>query len=102
MCICANQPTNGSAAFTTYMLGRIGMTTGSYVYADGAVSGRRLTTTAASNVGITTAGSAQHIALVTVASGSTLTAVTTCDNQWLNASGSANIPAWEWNITDAT
>jgi hypothetical protein len=103
ICVCSNQPTNGSGAFTTYMLARQALTTGCFVYADGTTSGRKITMSAYSNIPVTTAGSAQHVAWVTTAAASSaLNVVTTCDSQYLYTTGSVTVPAFSWEIADVT
>ncbi len=101
--VCSNQPTQGSAAMTTYMLASHALTTADYTFQNGVTNGRRLTISAQANIPVTTAGSAQHVCWVTTtASTSALHVVTTCDNQYLYTTGSVTCPTFDWEIADVT
>jgi hypothetical protein len=101
--VCANQPTNGSAAMTTYMLASHAITAADWTFQNGVTNGRRLTIAAQANIPVTTAGSAQHVCVVTTAAASSaLQVVTTCDSQYLYTTGSVTIPTWDWELADVT
>lgn len=64
-------------------------------------SGRKVTMTQQSNVAISAAGTANHVALTESAT-STILYVTTCTSQALATGGTVTIPAWKVNIQDPT
>ena len=102
-CVCSGSPATFTDAYTTLMLARATVTSGSFTKADDAtgVLGRKVTMTAYSGIAITNSGSALAVALVNAA-GSTLRYVTTCTSQWLVSGGTVDIPAWKIQIGDPT
>jgi hypothetical protein len=99
-CVCSGSPTTYTQAYTTNMLARIIVSSGSFVKADDA-SGRKVTMTAAPSVPITNSGFAEAVALVKVGD-TTLRYCTTCTGQQLTAGGTVDIPSWKINIADPT
>jgi hypothetical protein len=95
MCVCSGSPATFADAYTNLMLARTPMSSGSFAIADDATGalGRKLTMTASAGVPITNGGTALAVALVEVASGSTLRYVTTCTSQDLVALGTVDIPS---------
>lgn len=103
--ICSGEPANfaGIAAVT---LASTSMAGGDYTGpAAGSTptsgKGRKLTMAAKSilGAGVTTSGTATHVALATA---SVLKYVTTCTSQALTAGNPVNIPAWNIEIAGAT
>lgn len=100
-CVCSGSPATFTAAFTTNVLAKQLVASGSFTKADAGGGGRQLTMTAAPGVPITANGDALAVALVE-ATGSTLRYVTTCTLQALVSGGTVDIPAWVITIGDPT
>jgi hypothetical protein len=100
MCVCSQEPTDYTDAYTTSMLARVAMAAGDIVIADD-TNGRKATMAEKLAVTITNSGTATHIALVKVGD-TTLRYVTTCTSQALTAGGTVDIPTWKVNIQDPT
>jgi hypothetical protein len=91
------QPTTYTQAATTYKLATKAITSGNYALADGSVNGRKNTLTPPTAASITASGTATH---VSVTSGTTLLAVTTCTSQALTSGGTVDIGAFALEISD--
>jgi hypothetical protein len=100
MCVCSQEPTSYTDAYTTSMLARVAMAAGDIVLADD-TSGRKATMGAKAGVTITNSGTATHVALVNTGD-SSLRYITTCTSQALVAGGTVDIPSWKINIQDPT
>jgi len=103
MCVCSGSPTTYTQAYTTNLLAKVAMSSGSFTKADDTVSpyGRKVTMSAASGVPITASGDALAVALVKTGD-SSLRYVTTCTQQALVSGGTVDIPAWKIQIGDPT
>lgn len=97
--VCSGQPANFAGIAAVTLAQKTGLTSGSYTKAAGTVSGRKTTLAAASAVSITASGTATH---VSIDDGTTLLAVTTCTSQALVSGGTVDIPAFAYEIQDAT
>jgi hypothetical protein len=99
MVACSNQPLTYADANTTMKLAEIVMAPLDFTLANGITSGRRITVAAKTNVTVTTAGTANHVALLDV-TGSKLLYVTTSPAQALAASTSVIFGAWDIEIAN--
>lgn len=103
--VCSAQPTTYTEAVTTYALADIALTPGNgngdYTFANGDVSGRKVTIAQQANVDIDSSGTATHVAL-TKSADTTLRFVTTCTSQALTAGGTVTVPAFDDEIADPT
>ena len=99
ICVCETQPTNYTEAISTYNLATIDITSGSFTKAAGGISGRKSTLSACSG-SVTTAGSAQHMAVVS--SGSVLKYVWVLTEQYLYAGNLITTPALYAEVQDPT
>lgn len=97
--VTSSQPANFAAIAAATLAQKTGLTSGSFTKADGTTSGRKTTVVAASAVSITASGTATHVCLD---DGTTLLAVTTCTSQALVSGGTVDIPAFAYEIADAT
>lgn len=101
--LCSTQPTNYTEANATYSLGSKTLTAGSgngsYLIADGDVSGRKLTILQQTGISVTATGSAQHVAITDGAS--VLYAVTTLTAQTVTSGNTATINTFDIEIADA-
>ena len=106
--ICSSQPTTFAEATTTFMLGRssdpsstpnAAISTSDFGALAPDSSGRKLDVNARAGIHISTAGSAQHVALV---SGAALLYVTTCTAQTVSIGNKVNMPTWKINIQGPT
>lgn len=92
--------TGQPSTFAAAMAGRLAeavMSPGDFTLSAGDVSGRKVTVAPKSNVAVTAAGSADHVALVDTV-GSRLLYVTTCPAQALPAGGTVNFASWSVEI----
>jgi hypothetical protein len=93
--------TNGQpASFASAMAGRlaeVALAPSDFAVAAGEVSGRKVSVSAKSDVPVTTAGTANHVALVDTSS-SRLLYVTTCPEQALPAGGTVSFDSWAVEI----
>lgn len=103
--VCSAQPTTHTEAVTTYALADIALTPGNgngdYTFANGDVSGRKVTIAQQANIAIDASGTATHVAL-TKAGDTTLRFVTTCTSQALTSGGTVTVPAFDDEIADPT
>lgn len=110
--ICTSEPTTYAEATSHIDAGGFclashalipGDGNGDFAIADDIVTpnGRKLTITAQPAIPILHSGTALHIAL-TLASSTTLRAVTTCTSQALVAAGTVDVPAFKIQIGDPT
>lgn len=97
--VTSSQPANYAGIAAVTLAQKTGLTSGSYTKADGTTSGRKVTVAAASAVSITASGTATHVCLD---DGTTLLAVTTCTSQALVSGGTVDIPAFAYEIADAS
>jgi len=101
--VCSSEPANyaGIAAVelaTTTLT--VGDGNGDYTVANGDSSGRKLTVTSQSAIGVDTTGTATHVAL---SNGSdTLYYVLTCTSQALEDTGTVTIPTFDIEVADPT
>lgn len=94
--VCSAEPAN-YAAISGVELATAAIS-GSYVKANGDVSGRKNTLPAQSGISISASGTANHVA---VSNGSdTLRLVTTCTDQALTSGGTVDTPAFDHEIAD--
>ena len=94
MTACAGQPANSCQASSANMLASVALTTASDIALSGA-SSRIGTVAAKSGVTITNTGVADHIAIFsTVTASSLVLFVTTCSSQSLSSGGTVDFPAW--------
>jgi hypothetical protein len=96
--LCSAQPTTYSDAREQYMLAEVAMAAGDILVADD-VSGRKATMGAKAGVGVTTGGTATHVALVATGD-TTLRYVTTCTSIVITSDGTVDFPAWKISIAD--
>jgi hypothetical protein len=92
--------TGQPASYGAAMAGRLAeanMAPSDFVVASGDVSGRKISVAPKNDVAVTTAGSADHVALVDTAA-ERLLYVTTCPPQALTAGGSVNFAGWAVEI----
>jgi len=102
LCVCASQPTTYAQATASYKLADVSISSADFGSpANGDSSGRKIQANAQSSVSIDSTGSAQHVALVKVAS-SLLLYVTTTTTTGLTSGGKVNIGAWDIEIADPT
>jgi urease beta subunit len=99
MVACTGQPLTFADANTTMKLAEITMAPADFTLANGVTSGRRVTVAAKANVAVTTAGTANHVALVDVA-GSRLLYVTTAPAQTLAAASTVSFGTWDIEINN--
>ena len=100
ICVCTSEPTTYSAATSTYLLASAALTSAAFgSTTNGDSSGRKIAIPAVSSISVSSAGSADHVALVTA---SALIYVTTCTTQGLTASNTVNVPTWDIEIADPT
>ncbi|MCK5604835.1 hypothetical protein KAR91_23295 [Candidatus Pacearchaeota archaeon] len=100
--VCSSQPTTYSEAHSTYMLATAAHSI-SGSPANGDSSGRKIEVPVKNSTSVSSAGSADHVALTgSISSSQTLMYVTTCSTKALGASDKVNIPAWDIEIADAT
>ena len=95
MHICSAEP-NSFAEIGTFELAA-GAIAGSYVKANGDVSGRKNTCPAQTGLAITASGIADH---VVISEGVTLKQVTTCPAQALTSGGTVDVTAFANEILD--
>ena len=99
--VCTSQPTTYAHASSSYKLAGSSHTIAGSPAA-GDVSGRKIAVGAKSSISVSSAGSADHVAITgSIASTQTLLYVTTCTTKALGASDKVNIPAWDVEIVDA-
>ncbi|QXQ05509.1 hypothetical protein KX816_14885 [Sphingosinicellaceae bacterium] len=84
------------AAANAGKLAESALTTADFTIAAGDISGRKVTVAAKSGLTVTTAGTADHIALL---DGSSLLYVTTCPTQGLPSGGTLSIGTWAVEIS---
>ena len=101
MVACSAQPTTYTEANATYALADVTMAGGDFANANGDTNGRKITVGAKSSVPVDTSGTANHVAMLLVAS-SKLLYVTTCTSQALTAGNTVNFPAWDIELADPT
>lgn len=92
--------TSQAGSYSAAMSGRladVAVGGGDFSIAAGDVSGRKVTIAAKAGVPVTTAGTANHVALVDTAGGRLLY-VTTCPDQQLAAGGEVNFDSWSVEI----
>ncbi len=99
MVACSNQPTTFAEANTTMKLAEITMAAADFTLANGVTSGRRVTVAAKANVPVTTAGTANHVALLDM-TGSKLLYVTTSPAQALAAASTVSFGSWDIEIAN--
>lgn len=99
MVVCSGSPASYGDVFTN-ALAMWAITSGCFTKADD-TSGRKVTISARTSGSITTAGSALAVAFVKT-SDTTLRYVTTATEQWLNAGGTVDTPAFKISIADPT
>lgn len=96
--VCSAEPANfagiAAVALASATL-TAGSGNGSWLIANGDVSGRKMTCLAKNGVSITTSGTATHIAHD---DGTTLLWVTTCNSQALTSGGTVDIPAHKHEV----
>jgi urease beta subunit len=92
MVACSSQPLSFADANTTMKLA-------DFTLANGTTSGRRVTVAAKANIAVTTAGTANHVALLDVA-GSKLLYVTTAPTQALASGSTVSFGAWDIEIAN--
>jgi len=97
--VCSAEPTTKAEADTTYQLASGVISGGSFVQANGDVSGRKATLTSPSDLDIDSTGTATHIA-VTNEAGSVLKSVTTCTSQGLTQGGTVTPAPYDHEIAD--
>lgn len=99
--LCNAQPTTYTEGNATFALADVTMASGDFTAANGDTSGRKLTVAAKSAVPVDTTGTATHVALLDVTN-TKLLYVTTCTSQALTAGNTANLPAWDIELSDPT
>jgi hypothetical protein len=99
MVACSNQPTTFTEANGSMKLAEVTMAAADFTLANGVTSGRRVTVAAKSGVSVTTAGTANHVALLDVAT-SRLLYVTTAPAQALAAGSTVSFGAWDIEIAN--
>ena len=97
--VCSAEPTTFAEATTTFNLASDSV--GSYVKANGDVSGRKNTQAGTTGSSITSSGTATHVAITTT-TGSVLELVTTTTSQALTSGGTVDIGAFDHEIGDPT
>ena len=89
-----------AADFNAAMAGRlaeVSVMAGDFSIAPGDISGRKVSIAAKAGVSVTTAGTANHVALLDMVGGRLLY-VTTCPDQPLTAGGDVNFDSWSVEI----
>jgi hypothetical protein len=99
MVACSSQPLSFADANTTMKLAEVTMAPADFTLANGTTSGRRVTVAAKANIAVTTAGTANHVALLDVA-GSKLLYVTTAPTQALASGSTVSFGAWDIEIAN--
>ncbi len=99
MVACSAQPLSFTDANTAMKLAEVTMAPADFTLANGTTSGRRVTVAAKSNINVSTAGSANHVALIDVA-GSKLLYVTTAPAQALASGSTVSFGAWDIEIAN--
>lgn len=100
--VCSAQPTDVTEASATYMLAVNTLTSASYTFAAGDVSGRKITVAQQASIAVASTGVGSHIGLYSTVSG-VLYYVTQCTTQALaSTANKVTIPAWDIELRDAT
>jgi hypothetical protein len=99
MVACSAQPLTFADANSSMKLAEVAMAAADFTLANGTVSGRRVTVAAKSNITVTTAGTANHVALIDVA-GSKLLYVTTAPAQVLASGSTVSFGTWDIEIAN--
>ena len=97
--LCSAQPTTYAEGNSTFMLANVTMASGDYTLGNGDTSGRKVTTAAKSGVSVSSAGTANHAALLDVTN-SALLAVTTLTSTALASGGTVDIGAFKFEINN--
>jgi hypothetical protein len=96
--ICAGQPTSRADAITR-SLGTIAMDAGDFAFANGDVSGRKVTVAAQTGISVTASGTADHVALIDA---TRLLHATTMPAQTVTSGNTANTAAWDVEFLNVT
>lgn len=97
--VCSAEPTTFLEATTTFNLASDSV--GSYVKANGDVSGRKNTQAGTTGSSISSTGTATHVAITTT-TGSVLELVTTTTSQALTSGGTVDISSFDHELGDPT
>ncbi len=97
--VCSAEPTNRTEAVTTYKLADVVIDGSDFTKGDGDVSGRKVTISAQNDIEIDDSGTATHVA---ICDSTNLILVTTCTSQVLTEGGTVSIPAFAYEIQDAS
>lgn len=97
--VCSAQPTTRTEAVSTYKLADVVIDSGDFTKANGDSSGRKVTVGAQTDIDIDSSGTATHVA---ICDGSNVLLVTTCSSQALTSGGKVTVPAFDYEIADAS
>lgn len=104
MYVCSAQPSNYADIANSDLVGPIALTPGNgngdFTFADGDVSGRKVTVTAQNGASVIASGNATHIVLATGGATDLLRYITTCASQALTSGNTVNIGAWDVEFED--
>ena len=97
----ADPGTSYTLAHSDYALGRITVDSSDFTLGDGDVSGRKVTVSAQSSIGVEETGNCNHLAVVDTDNTKVLL-VTTVTSQQVTSGNAAGTPAFDDEIADAT
>lgn len=97
----ADPGTSYTQAHSAFALGRIAVGSDSFVVANGDVSGRKMTVSAQSSIGVDVTGNCNHCA-INDTDNSKVLVVTTVTSQELTSGNAASTPAFDQEIEDPT
>jgi hypothetical protein len=106
MYVCSAQPTNYADIANSDLVGPITLTPGAgggdFTYADGDVSGRKVTVAVQNGASVIASGTASHVVLATGGATDLIRYITTCTPQALPSGNTANVGAWKVEVEDPT
>lgn len=104
MYVCSAQPSNYADIANSDLVGPIAMTpgdgNGDFVIANGDTSGRKVTVGAQNGASVIASGTATHVVLATGGATDLIRYITTCTSQAVTSGNTANIGAWDVELSD--
>ena len=98
MHVCSGDPADRAAAITNSLADHA-LTSGDFTIANGDTSGRKSTVAQQASIDIDATGTAAHVCII---DSSELLLKTACTSQALTSGGTVTVPAFDYEIADAT